>query len=147
MRALVLERGLDLLCVPAAGLLVDVGDRHLGVAARQLRGRFGSRLFLLGGSRLLRAAADRLDLDLRELGAETGVAAVARFRLVLADPDLLAERRADHARGHLRLRRELEGTVAAEHQHLRMEGLAFLSRQAVDEKALAFLDAVLLSAE
>ena len=45
------------------------------------------------------------------------------------------------------LRRELEGAVAAEHQHLRMEGLALVRRQAVDEQPLAFLDAVLLAAE
>ena len=73
--------------------------------------------------------------------------AVAGLRAVLADADLLAERRADDPRRHLRLRRELEGAVAAEHQHLRMEGLALLRRQAVDEQALAFLDAVLLTAE
>src|SRR3954453_16274424 len=112
MRALVLERSLDLLGRPGPAVFVDVGEGHVAVAARQLRRRVGG-LFLLGGSGLLRGAADRLDLDLRELGAEAGVPAVAGLRLVLADPDLLAERRADHARGHLRLRRELEGTVAA----------------------------------
>src|SRR3954453_2193320 len=148
VRALVLERSLDLLGRPAAGLLVDVRDGHVGVAARQLRGRLlGGRLLLLGGGGLPGAATDRLDLDLRELGAEAGVPAVARLRAVLTDAYLLAERRADHARGHLRLGRELERTIAPEHEYLRMEGLPLLRGQAVDEQALALLDAVLLSAE
>src|SRR6478736_5179799 len=148
VRALVLERGLDLLARPVSRSLLDVRDRQVGVILHQLRGRLfllrGGRLGLLGRSGLLRGAADRLDLDLRELGAEAGMPAVARLGAVLADADLLAERRADHAGGHLRLRSELERAIAAEHQHLRMEGLALLRRQAVDEQALAFLDAVLL---
>jgi hypothetical protein len=61
------------------------------------------------------------------------VAAVAGLRAVLADPDLLAELRADHARRDLRLRRELERAVAAEHQHVGMEGLALGRRNAVHD--------------
>src|SRR6478752_5138179 len=139
VRALVLERGLDLLARPVSRSLLDVRDRQVGVILHQLRGGLG----LLRRSGLLRGAADRLDLDLRELGAEAGMPAVARLGAVLADAELLAERRADHAGGHLRLRSELERAVAAEHQHLRMEGLALFRRQAVDEQALAFLNAVL----
>src|SRR6478752_6674662 len=126
VRALVLERGLDLLARPVSGALLDVRDRQVGVILHQLRrclvllrGRLvllrGGRLGLLGRSGLLRGAADRLALDLRELGAEAGMPAVARLGAVLADADLLAERRADHAGGHLRLRSELERAVPAEH--------------------------------
>src|SRR4029453_8899185 len=80
--------------------------------------------------------ADRLDLDLRELGAEARLAAVAALRLVLADRDLVAQRRAADAPRHLRLGRKLERAVAAEHEHVGVEGLALLRRQAVDEQAL-----------
>src|SRR5205085_1559414 len=55
-------------------------------------GLLGRRL-LLGGGLL----ADRLDLDLREPAAEAGVLLVPGLRLVLADPDLLAEHVADYA--------------------------------------------------
>src|SRR6478609_7732691 len=119
VRALVLERGLDLLARPVSRSLLDVRDRQVGVVLHELRrclfllrGRLflprGGRLGLLGRSGLLRGAADRLDLDLRELRAEAGMPAVARLGAVLADADLLAERRADHAGGNLRLRSELE---------------------------------------
>src|SRR5690242_21658800 len=156
VRGFVLERRVDLLGRPVRRLLLDLRDRQVGVAVRQLRGRrlglllFGLRLggrLLLRGSAALRGTADRLDLDLRELRAEAGLAPVARLGLVLADHDLIPQRGADDARRHLRLRRELELPVAAEHQHLRMEGLAFLRGDAVDEQALSFLDAVLLAAE
>src|SRR3954453_16290455 len=60
VRALVLERGLGLLGRPAAGLLLDVGDGHVGVPARQLRRCLGGRLLLLRRRGLLRGAADRL---------------------------------------------------------------------------------------
>jgi hypothetical protein len=134
VRALVLQRRLDLLLRPAAGLLGDVRDRHAGVPVRKLVGsvlrrRLGGRLLLRRGP----GAADRLDLDLRELGAEAGMALVALLGAVLADADLLAERGADDPRGHLALRRELELAVAAEHQHLGMEGLALFHGQPVHE--------------
>src|SRR4051812_12306230 len=152
VRPLVLQRRLDLFRRPAAYLLVDVGDGHVGVASRKLRSGLLllRRCLLLRRGVLLRRASrapDRLDLDLRELCAKAGMPAIAALRPVLADADLLAERRADHPRGHLSLRRELELALAPEHQHLRMEGLALRRRQSVDEQALAFLDAVLLPAE
>ena len=75
------------------------------------------------------------------------MAAVAGLRLVLADPDLLAELRADDLRRHLDLGSELERAVAADHEHFGVEGLAFLGRHAVHEQPLALLDAVLLPAQ
>src|SRR5262249_28500848 len=130
----------------------DVLDRHVRIAVRELRRRGGSLLLLfrsrllLGSRRALRA--DRLNLDLRELRAEPRLPAIARLRLVLADPHLLAQRGAHDLPGHRRpFRRELELPATAEEQHLRMEGLALLGRHAVHEQALALLDAVLLPAE
>src|SRR5690242_4350244 len=102
VRGFVLERRVDLLGRPVRRLLLGL--------------RLGGRLLLRGRAALC-GAADRLDLDLRELRAEAGLAPVARLGLVLADHDLVAERRADDARRHLRLRCELELPVAAEHQH------------------------------
>src|SRR3954453_3358432 len=145
---LVLERRLDLLGRPVAGLLGDVLDCHVRVTARQLRGSLRRLLLLRRGRAGALRRADRLDLDLRQLRAEAGVLAVAGLRPVLADPDLFAQRGADHLRGHLGAARgELELPVAAEHQHLRMEGLALLRRQAVHEQALALANAVLLAAQ
>src|SRR4029077_5266634 len=118
---------------------------------RLRRGLLLGRRLLPGCRLLLRRClrgADRLDLDLRQLGAEARVALVPALRLLTADPALLPERRADDPSRHLRaLRSELEHAVAAEHQHVRMEGLAFGHGQAVDEQALAFAHAVLLPAE
>ena len=58
--------------------------------------------------------------------------AVAGALLVLADPDLVSERAADDRRRHLRpLRRELGLPVAAEEEHVRMEGLAVAVRELV----------------
>ena len=45
------------------------------------------------------------------------------------------------------LRGQVGLAVAAEHQHIRVEGLALRGREAVDKQALAFADAVLLPAE
>jgi hypothetical protein len=88
----VLERCFELFVAPAPGLLADLGDGQVAVTLGELP---GSLLRLLA-CRLLRRrplrAADRLDLDLRQLRAEAGVAAIARLRAVLPDPDLLAER-------------------------------------------------------
>src|SRR5207302_557506 len=57
--------------------------------------------------------ADRLDLDLGQRGAETGLAAVAALRAPLADPDLVAANVPDHLRRHLHARREVGVAVAA----------------------------------
>ena len=67
--------------------------------------------------------------------------------LVLADPDLLAELVPDDARGHRRRRREIGRAVAADEQDARLEGLALVDLEAVDEQPLALVDAVLLTAE
>jgi hypothetical protein len=144
------ECRLDLLGRPAVHFLRDLHHREVRVPPWKLVWSFLLRRRLLLGRRLLLPfrGSDRLDLDLRELGAEAGVALVAALRLVLADPNLLPQRRSDDPRGHLRaLRRQLEGAVAAEHQHIRVKGLALLHRQAVDEQALAFADAVLLATQ
>src|SRR5262249_22896544 len=89
--------------------------------------------------------ADGLDLDLRQARAKAVVPAIARAAAVLADPHLLAELVADDARRDGRRRRELGLAVAAGEKHLRVEGLALLGLQAVDEQPLALLDAVLLA--
>ena len=95
-----------------------------------------------------RLLADRLDLDLRQLGAEAVVAPVAGPPAVLADQDLVAELVADDLGRHLdALRRELGLAVAADEQHLRVEGLALVDGEPVHEEPLALLDAVLLAAE
>ena len=72
---------------------------------------------------------------------------VAALRLVLSDPHFLAEDVTDDARGHLRLGREVDLPVAAEHEQRRMEGLPFVGLDAVDEQPLALLDAVLLASD
>src|SRR2546421_435114 len=72
--------------------------------------------------------AEQLDLDLRELGAETRMPAVALLGLVLPDPDLRAERRADHLRRHLDARREVRLAVAAREEDVRMKRLALVGR-------------------
>src|SRR5438132_9777067 len=90
VRPLVLERRRDLLSRPAAGLLGDLLDRHVRVAARELRRRLG-RLLLRGRGRAGPLGADQLDLDLRQLRPEPRLAAVAGLRPVLADHDLVAE--------------------------------------------------------
>src|SRR5881394_1498322 len=146
MRTLVLERRLDLLGRPARRFLVDVGDCHLRVAPRQLRRRFHGHLLLRRGLSP-RGPADRLDLDLGELGTEAGVPAVALLGLVLADADLLAERRADHFRRHLHARRQVRLAVSAGEENVRMERLALGGGDMVHEQAIARVDAVLLSAE
>ena len=74
------------------------------------------------------------------------MALVAILGPVLADPDLLAEDVADNARRHLRPRRERPGAVAADEQHARLEGLALVRADAVDEQPLALADDVLLPA-
>src|SRR5579862_5990583 len=169
---LVLERCLDIRPPPARRVLGDLPDRHLLVALRRLRdARVRSlrglllhlrlldhrRLLLLLGLRLglrlrrggglLRARADRLDLDLRQARPETGVTAVAGAPAVLADPDLVAELMAHDAGGDGRRRRDLRLAAPAGEQHLRVEGLALIGFQAVDEQPLALLDAVLLAAD
>src|SRR5207302_9791114 len=93
----------------------------------RLRLRLGLGLFLLCGTRT-RMRADRLDLDLRELGAEARMPAVALLGLVLPDPDLRAERRADHLRRHLDARREVRLAVAAREEDVRMKRLALVGR-------------------
>src|SRR6186997_1598986 len=125
---------------------------RLRLSRRRLRRRL--RLFRRGGLGLRRSCrssrllADRRDLDLREPRAMAVVALVARPLLVLADPDLLAEDMLDDRRGHLHaLRCELGLPVAAYEQHFRVEGLLLVHANAVHEKPLALLDAVLLSAE
>src|SRR5579871_470854 len=72
---------------------------------------------------------------------------VAGAALVLADADLLAELVADDPRGHGRRRREIGRAIPADEQDARLEGLALVHLQAVDEQPLALLDAVLLAAE
>src|SRR5580765_3792302 len=92
-------RGFEHGAVPALCTLGDLRNRHVGVVLRQALRRLGLRLFgrsrrgrghlLLLRRRLrLRLAADARDLDPRQRRAEAGVAAVARLRLVLADPNL-----------------------------------------------------------
>ena len=169
VRLLVLERCLDVRAAPARRVLRDLGDRHVLVALRRVRGarrRFGLRR---GGLRLLRrslrrgfglrllrcglrrslarAGPDRLDLDLRQARAEAGVLAIAGAALVLADADLVAERVADDARRHRRRRREIGLAFAADEQDARIERLALVGLQAVDEQPLALPDAVLLAAD
>jgi hypothetical protein len=76
------------------------------------------------------------------------VPAVALLRLVLADPDLLAERRGNHLRRHLDARREVRlGVAAAREEDVGMEGLAFVRRQTVNEQPVALADAVLLASQ
>src|SRR5437868_1674978 len=73
---------------------------------------------------------------------------VARLRLVLADPDLVAELVAEHLRRHACvLRRKLAALLAAQEEDVRLEGLPFLPVEAVDEQVLALTDDVLLAAE
>src|SRR5437763_5162495 len=143
---LVLQCRLDLLGRPTGRFFVDVGDSHLRVAARQLRRRLRTLLLLRRGLSRPRPT-DRLDLDLRELGAEAGVPAVALLRLVLADSDLLAERGADHFRGHLHARRQVGLAVPSREEDLRMERLALGGADVVHEQTIARVDAVLLPAE
>src|SRR5206468_12613437 len=97
--------------------------------------------------RAARAAADRLDLDLRQPAAIPVVALVAGALAVLADPDLLAEHVVEDAGRHRRRGRQIRGALAAGHQDARLEGLAGLRLEAVDEQPLALLDAVLLAAD
>src|SRR5207244_3103368 len=94
-----------------------------------------------------RARADRLDLDLREFGAEARVPAVALLGFVLADPDLRSEGRADHLRRDLDPRREVRLAVAAREEDIRMKRLSLVGRKPVDEQPVALADAVLLPAE
>src|SRR6266849_6396292 len=97
VRALVLERGLEIRTPPAVRRLGDLRDRQLVVVLRRMRGarRRRSRLGLLRRGRLglrrrlrlrrlLPGAADRLDLDLREAAAVAVVLPVAGALLVLA---------------------------------------------------------------
>src|SRR6266540_2701301 len=139
MNPLELECRLELVELPALGLLVDVDDREVRVAARRLRGG-GRCLFLRrGGSRLLRrrrgalGRADRLDLDLRQRGAEAGLAAVAGLRPALADPDLVPAHVTDDLRRHLYLRRQVAVAGAAGEEDVRVERLPLVGRQPVDE--------------
>src|SRR5258708_1356343 len=167
VRALVLERGLEIRAPPAGRRLGDLRDRQLVVVLRGMRrarGRRCGRLYLRGGGlrgrlrlrrrlgllrwgSLLRGAADRLDLDLRQAAAVAVVLPVARALLVLADPDLLAELMAEHAGRHGRRRREVGRPVAADQEDARREGLALTRRELVDEQPLALSDAVLLTAD
>src|SRR5579862_1191412 len=154
------ERGLDLGLAPTGGGLRDVRDRHgtdvdpgrgrLGRRGGLLLCRFRLRLCLLGlrlRRRSLRLSADRLDLDARKAAAMAVVPLVAGALLVFPDADLLAELVADDARGDGRRRREIGCAVAANKQDARLEGLALLHLEAVDNEPLALLDAVLLTAE
>lgn len=77
-------------------------------------------------------------------------APVARAALVLANDDLLAEDVRRHFGRHLLaldLVAELRLSVAAEEKDVRMERLALLHGEAVDEQPLALADTVLLSAD
>src|SRR5262249_26317200 len=149
VRVLELECGLELLELPALRLLVDVRHREIGVAARRLRplrlGGYG--LLLRRRGRALRGGADRLDLDLRERGAEASLAPVAGLRAALADPHLVATDMADDLRRHLDARREIPVAVATGEEHIGMERLPFVGAEAVDQQPLAPGDAVLLATE
>ena len=73
--------------------------------------------------------------------------AIAGALLVLADPELLAERVTDDARGHRRGRREVGVAVAAHEEHARLEGRTFVGLEPVHQQPLALADAVLLAAD
>ena len=96
---------------------------------------------------LRRGRADRLDLDLRERRTEAGLAPVSRLGPPLADPDLLAADVPDDLDGHGHTRREIALAVTAGEEHVGLEGLALVGREAVDEQALTLANAVLLAAE
>src|SRR5215211_4488243 len=102
------------------------------------------RLLRRGG--LLRS--DRLDLNLRQLAPVARVAAVTGAAAVLPHHDLVAEHVADDAHGHRAvLRRQIGVAVTAEHEDARLEGLALGHAEALDQKLLALLDAVLLPSD
>ena len=76
------------------------------------------------------------------------MAPIARPPPVLADANLGAAALAEHARRHGHIAgRELRLTVAADEEHGGRERLAVLGVDAVDEQALALVDAVLLAAD
>src|SRR5581483_3018998 len=154
VRLLVLERGLDVRPAPRRDVLLDLGDRHVLVALRRMRGargrgrrrfrlrrgRRGLRLRLLLLRGLLRCGllrTDGLDLDPRQPAAMPVVTAVAGPLLVLPDADLLAQLVADDARGDRGRRREVGVAVAADEQDVRIERLPLVELQAVDEEPLA----------
>src|SRR4051794_28353756 len=162
MLALVLERGLDVRAAPVGDALGDLRDGHVLVALRRMRlarrrlgGRGGGRRLgsgLRGGGRLVGgglrssaagALADRVDLDLRQAGAETGVLLVAGAALVLADPDLVALDVADDGRGD----RDAGAVAVGDEQQVGREALALVRLQAIDQQLLALLDAVLLATD
>src|SRR5262249_57673668 len=124
VRPLVLQGRLYFLGRPVRRVLVDGGDRHLRVTARQLRRRLSPLLLLLRCRLSPGGPADRLDFDLGELRAEAGVPAVALLRLVLADADLLAERRADHLRCHLHPRGQVPLALPPRTPHPPIEPLS-----------------------
>ena len=103
----------------------------------------GSSAFGFAAARALRAA-DGLDLDLRERGAEAGVAAVAGALLVLPDADLRALHGAEDLRLHHGARVEIRLTVSAHEQDGGRERRAVVLVQPVHEQPLALADAVLL---
>jgi hypothetical protein len=92
-------------------------------------------------------SADRLNLDLRKRGTEARLPAIARLGAPLADADLLPAHVADDLRGHLHARRKVGVTVAAGEQDVRLERLALVGCEPVDQQSLALADAVLLAAE
>ena len=72
----------------------------------------------------------------------------AVLRAVLADPDLLAEHVLDDACRDRGLRLQVDGfSVAADEEDCRLERLAGLRLDAVDEQPLARLDTVLLATQ
>ena len=89
--------------------------------------------------------ADRRDLDLRERATVAVMATVARAPAVLADPDLLALHVAEHLGRHLEPRLQVRLALAADEQEVRVERLALVGLDPVDEQLLALLDAVLLA--
>src|SRR5581483_3028887 len=144
------EGRLDLGLAPAGRGGRDVGDRHGGDVDAGLLLRLSLGLGLLGlrlRGCLRGLPADRLDLDAGEAAAVAAVLLVAGAALVLADADLLAELVPDDARGHGGRRREIRRAVPADEQDARLERLALVDLEAVDEQPLALLDAVLLTAE
>src|SRR5262249_41380812 len=109
-----------------------------GIGLDRLGGLDVGRLRLAGlRGRAPRGARSERDLETRRRGAEAVMALVAGAAAVLAHHDLRAALVAEHPRGHLRV---------AE-QHDRLEALAFLGGDAIDDERLAVADAVLLVAE
>ena len=129
--------------------------RRRGFLARGLRGRrrggrFGRRLGLFGGfGPGARAERELGDLDPGQLLAVAGAALVAALGLELEHAQLLAALVRDHLGGdlHLRQARLVEhGLLGAVQDRLQRHALALGGGQALDQQALAALDAVLLAA-